>query len=127
MGVLLGGPACPTWCLSPAVVALTGGTSPALSAPKVVHVQVDLHSGGEVPLKEPSKGVQAGPYRGRLALDLPLGLLVSRGGGFRGSPLGFLVADMLHHHPRFYIFSHPEDCYNNKKRFGHTWSEWAKK
>ena len=37
------------------------------------------------------------------------------------------LSDILHYHPRFYIFPHPQDYYNNKKRFGHTWSEWAKK
>ena len=37
------------------------------------------------------------------------------------------LSDILHHHRRFYIFPHPQDYYNNKKKFGHTWSEWAKK
>ena len=38
-----------------------------------------------------------------------------------------LSPTILHHHPRFYIFPHPQDCYNNKKKFGRTWSEWATK
>ena len=37
------------------------------------------------------------------------------------------LSDILHHYPRFYIFPHQQDYYNNKKTFGHTWSEWAKK
>ena len=37
------------------------------------------------------------------------------------------LSEILHHHPRFYIFPHPQDYYNNQKTFGHTWSKWAKK
>ena len=37
------------------------------------------------------------------------------------------LSDILHYHPHFYIFPHPQDYYNNKKTFGHTWSERAKK
>ena len=37
------------------------------------------------------------------------------------------LSEILHNHPRLYIFLHPEDYYNNKKRFSHTWSECGKK
>ena len=37
------------------------------------------------------------------------------------------LSNILHHHPRFSIFPHLQDYYNNKKRFGHTCSKWEKK
>ena len=33
--------------------------------------------------------------------------------------------DILHHHPKFYIFPHPQDYYNSKYKYGNTWTEWA--
>ena len=35
------------------------------------------------------------------------------------------LKDILHHHPKFYIFPHPQDYYNTKYTYGNTWTEWA--
>ena len=35
------------------------------------------------------------------------------------------LKDILHHHPKFYIFPHPQDYYNSKYKYGNTWTEWA--
>ena len=35
------------------------------------------------------------------------------------------LKDILHHHPKFYIFPHPQDYYNTKYKNGNTWTEWA--
>ena len=35
------------------------------------------------------------------------------------------VKDILHHHPKFYIFPHPQHYYNSKYKYGNTWTEWA--
>jgi hypothetical protein len=35
------------------------------------------------------------------------------------------LKDVLHHHPKFYIFPHPQDYYNSKYKYGNTWTEWA--
>ena len=35
------------------------------------------------------------------------------------------LKDVLPHHPRFYIFPHPQDYYNSKYKYGNTWTEWA--
>ena len=35
------------------------------------------------------------------------------------------LKDILHHHPKFYIFPHPQDYYNTKYQFGNTWTKWA--
>ena len=35
------------------------------------------------------------------------------------------LKDILHHHPKFYIFRHPQDYYNSKYKYGNTWTEWA--
>ena len=35
------------------------------------------------------------------------------------------LKDILHHHPKFYIFPHPQDYYNTKYKYGNTWTEWA--
>ena len=35
------------------------------------------------------------------------------------------LKDILHHHPKFYIFPRPQDYYNTKYKCGNTWTEWA--
>ena len=35
------------------------------------------------------------------------------------------LKDILHHHPKFYIFPHPQDYYNPKQKYGNTLTEWA--
>ena len=35
------------------------------------------------------------------------------------------LKDILHHHPKFYIFPHPQDYYNSKYKYSNTWTEWA--
>ena len=35
------------------------------------------------------------------------------------------LKDILHHHPKFYIFAHPQDYYNTKYKYGNTWTDWA--
>ena len=35
------------------------------------------------------------------------------------------LKDILHHHPKFYIFPHPQDYYNSRYKYGNTWTEWA--
>ena len=35
------------------------------------------------------------------------------------------LKDILHHHPKFYIFPDPQDYYNSKYKHGNTWTEWA--
>ena len=35
------------------------------------------------------------------------------------------LKDIIHHHPKFYIFPHPQDYYNTKYEYGNTWTEWA--
>ena len=35
------------------------------------------------------------------------------------------LKDILDHHPKFYIFLHPQDYYNSKYKYGNTWTEWA--
>ena len=35
------------------------------------------------------------------------------------------LKEILHHHPKFYIFPHPQDYYNSKYKYGNTWTEWA--
>ena len=33
------------------------------------------------------------------------------------------LKDILHHHPKFYIFPHPQDCYNSKYKYGNNLTE----
>ena len=35
------------------------------------------------------------------------------------------LKDILHHHPKFHIFPHPQDYYNSKYKYGNTWTKWA--